>query len=222
MRPRRCANETPNGHCLAIDSDGARDPVDPSCTMDPKTNVAAKVLQNVFERVASDLSMIADRDIEVHSIAYEERQDRAAGSSVVHIAFRFGVRAAGGGVHHGALLVPLAEAISVAGYVMMAPEDRVAAMRESGEVDIAVKKALVEVGAFVAAAGDAALRTAGVACDTVVFEGCQGVRADVPPRLDYVEGAPLSTSRAMVSIAGQPPVECLIMLPREDYLLAAA
>ena len=157
MRPRRCANETPNGHCLAIGSDGAGDPADPPCTMDPKTNVAAKVLQNVFERVASDLSMIADRDIEVHSIAYEERQDRAAGSSVVHIAFRFGVRAAGGGVHHGALLVPLAEAISVAGYVMMAPEDRVAAMRESGEVDIAVKKALVEVGAFVAAAGDAAL-----------------------------------------------------------------
>ena len=65
--------------------------------MDPKTNVAAKVLQRVFKRVTSDLSMIAERDIEVLSIAYEEREDRAAGSSVVHIAFRFGVRVAGGG-----------------------------------------------------------------------------------------------------------------------------
>lgn len=190
--------------------------------MDPKTNVAAQVLQSVFKRVASDLSMIVERDIEVESIAYEEREDRAAGPSVVHIAFRFGVRVSGGVVHHGALLVPLREAVAVAGYLMMAPEDQVAAMCESGEVDIAVKKALVEVGAFVAAAGDAALRTAGVACDSVFFEGCQGVRADVPPSLQYEEGAPLSTSRAMVSIAGQQPVECLLMLPREDYLLAAA
>ncbi|MEE2940370.1 MAG: hypothetical protein VX460_08300 [Planctomycetota bacterium] len=190
--------------------------------MDPKTSVAAKVLEDVFERVACDLSMVVDREVEVHSVGYEERRDRAAGAAVVHISFRFGVRAAGPQVHHGALLVPLPEAITVAGYLMMAPEARVVAMRESGDVDTASKKAMIQVGAFVASATEAALRAAGVAFDGVHFDGCQGVRADVPPRLQYMEGAPLATSRAMVSIGGRPPAEFLIMLPREDYLLGGA
>ena len=194
-------------------------PADSGWSMDPKTKVAATVLEDVFRRVASDLSLLVDRVIDVQSVAYEERIDLAAGPSEVHIAFRLGLRVASGGAHQGALLVPLGEAISVAGYLMMAPEERVAAMRASGEVGAAAKRALVEVGAFVAAAGDAALRTAGACCDGVVFEGCQGVRADVPPRLEYEEGAPLSTSRAMISIAGRPPVECVLMIPREGYLL---
>ena len=192
---------------------------DPGWSMDPKTLVAATVLEDTFRRVASDLSMLVDRVIDVQSVAYEERIDRAAGPSEVHIAFRLGLRLASGDAHQGALLVPLREAISVAGYLMMATEERVAAMRASGEVGTPAKRALIEVGAFVAAAGDAALRAAGVPCNGVVFEGCQGVRADVPPRLVYEEGAPLSTSRAMISIAGRPPAECVLMIPREDYLL---
>lgn len=189
--------------------------------MDPKTRMAATALEAVFRQVACDLTLLVERDIDVHSVTYEERVDRAAGSSEVHIAFRFGVRVPGGDAHHGALLVPLREAISVAGYLMMEPEERVAVMRASGEVDTAAKRAMVEVGAFVASAGEAALRAAGVSCDGVVFEGCQGVRADVPPRLEYEEGAPLSTSRAMISFAGRPPVECVLMIPREDDLLAS-
>lgn len=190
--------------------------------MSSLSNVASKVLQDVFERVASDLSMLADRDIEVHSVEYEERDDRAAGPGVVHISFRFGVHAGGEEVHHGALIIPLPESIALAGYLMMSPDEQVIAMRESGEVDLSIKEALIEVGNFVASAGDAALRSARAKCDRVIFEGCQGVRADVRPMLEYQEGAPLSVARAMVSVAGQPPVECVLMIPREAYLSGAA
>lgn len=193
-------------------------PADDPKVMPSITNAAQRVLHEIFERVASDLSMLADRDIEVLSVDYEERTDRVAGPGRVHISFRFGVLAGGSEVHHGAMIVPLPEAIALAGYLMMSPDDQVAAMREAGTVDLPVKEALVEVGNFVASASDAALRAIGSRCDRVIFEGCQGVRADVRPRLDYEEGAPLSVGRALISVAGLTPAECVVMIPKKGYL----
>ena len=104
---------------------------------------------------------------------------------------------------------------------MFAPEKRVAAMRASGVVEMGAERAMPELGAFVATGVDAALRASGVVCDGALLEGRQGVRADVPPGLDYEEAATLSTSRAMISTAGRPAVEVVLMIPREECLLAA-
>ncbi len=186
------------------------------------SNIACQVVHEVFDRVASDLSMLADRDIDVLQIDYEERDDRPAGAGVVHISYRFGIMVGGKDVHHGALIVPLAESISLAGYLMMAPDAQVEAMRESGQLDNAMKEAMIEVGNFVAAASDAALRSVGARCDRVIFEGCQGVHKDVRPRLDYEEGSPLCVGRARISVAGSEPVECIVMLPKEPYLTGAS
>lgn len=183
------------------------------------SNIASQILNEIFERVASDLSMLADRDIEIHSMDYEERDNRPAGEGVVHISFRFGIHTGTGEVHHGAMIVPLGESIALAGYLMMLTDEQVGQMREAGAVDQSTKEALIEVGNFVASASDSSLRALGARCDRVIFEGCQGVHADVRPRLEYEEGAALSVGRARVSIAGMPPVECVTMLPKAGYLV---
>ncbi|MEM6572353.1 MAG: hypothetical protein AAF957_28315, partial [Planctomycetota bacterium] len=166
------------------------------------SHVATATIKELFERVASDLSMLSDKTIEVCDIAYEEREDRPVGEGEVHISYRFGVEDVDSQLHHGAMLIPLKPSIALAAYLMMAPDKTVQELVEKGEVDGPVKEAMLEVGTFVAGAGDAALRAVGATCARVVFEGCQGVRADVRPKLDYQEGAPLSVGRASVSVAG--------------------
>ncbi|MEM9382402.1 MAG: hypothetical protein AAGB93_20785, partial [Planctomycetota bacterium] len=153
--------------------------------------------------------------------AYEERQDRPVGEGEVHVSYRFAVESDGGQLHHGAMLVPLGHSIALAAYLMMAPDKTVDDLVRTGAVDGPVKEAMLEVGTFVAGAGDAALRAVGATYARVVFGGCQGVRADVRPKLEYQEGAPLAVGRASVSVAGGEPVEMILMLPRENYLVAA-
>lgn len=185
--------------------------------MPSASKAAFQIVREIFDRVASDLSMLADRDIDVGNITYEERTDRPAGAGTVHIAYRFGVMTGGDEVQHGAMLIPLEESIALAGYLMMASDSQVAAMRESGEVDHAVKEAILEVGNFVAAASDSAMRSVGARCERVVFEGCQGVRADVRPALQYEEGDTLGVGRAQVTVAGTG-AELALIIPHGSYL----
>ncbi|MEL6432093.1 MAG: hypothetical protein AAFU73_09855 [Planctomycetota bacterium] len=182
------------------------------------SQVASEVVRQIFDRVASDLSMLADRDITVGEVTYEERSDRAVGQGTVHIAYRFGVRTGGDAVEHGVLLVPLSESIALAGYLMMAPDDQVAEMRGKDEVEASVREAMLEVGNFVAAAAEAALRGLGAKCERVIFEGCQGVRADVRPTLEYEDGQPLAVGRSTFAVAGEPAAEVIVMLPLDGYL----
>ena len=178
---------------------------------------AQYAVQELLERVASDLSMLADREIEFSEIEFEERVDRPVGEDVVHISYRFGIRTGGVGSHQGTLLVPLPDSIALAAYLMMASDEQVASMREAAEPDHAVKEAILEVGNFVAAASDAAMRSVGVCYDRVSFEGCQGVRAGVRPRLDYEEGDSLAVGRARMSIGGGEPAYVLAVLPQAPF-----
>lgn len=157
--------------------------------------------------------MLADREIEFTEVEFEERSDRPVGEDVVHISFRFGIRTGGDRSHQGTLLVPLPDSIALASYLMMASDEQVAELREVLEPDHAVKEAMLEVGNFVAAASDAAMRTVGVCYDRVSFDGCQGVRAGVRPRLEYEEGAPLAVGRAQMRIDGKNPAKVLAVLP---------
>ena len=84
---------------------------------------ASKTVNEIFDRVASDLSMLADRDIEIRDVTYEEREDRPAGCGEIHISYRFGV-VANDETHHGAMLIPLSESIALAAYLMMASDSR--------------------------------------------------------------------------------------------------
>lgn len=181
-------------------------------------HAASVFLVEIFDRVASDLAMLSDREFDVLSVECEQRSDRPVGADGTHVSFRFGILSAGGVVDHGAMLLPLPEAISLAAYLMMQPDSAVADLRQQEDVDHALKEAMLEVGNFVAAAGEAALRSVGSMAQSVIFEGCQGVRADVRPALEYDEGTTLSVGRAQVKIAGSEPVEMVIFVPHTDVL----
>ncbi|MEM9803381.1 MAG: hypothetical protein AAGA20_23890 [Planctomycetota bacterium] len=179
------------------------------------TPLASRAVHEIFDRVASDLAMLADRSIDVREVLYEERHDRPSAAGSVHISFRLRIDS-DGRTRYGALMIPLAEAIAIAGYLMMVSEAQVAQMQAAPSLDRPLKEALLEVGTFVAGASDAAFRAAGATRSRVTFDGCQGVRENVPPAFDYDEGDPLAVGRALVSVADAPPVEFVVMLPRAE------
>jgi len=113
--------------------------------------------EEVLQRVAADLSMIAARDFVLESLTAERANERAAGRDEVHISFRLSLER-GGETRFGCLLVPLADAISLACYLLMIPDESVEGRRLATDLDETTKDALLEVGSFIGSAADAALR----------------------------------------------------------------
>ncbi len=187
-------------------------------TVDPRNALA--LLKDTFDRIASDLSMLTDRPIDIEGATYERWVERPAGAELVHICFRFSVETAGE-AQHGGFLAPLPLAVALAGYLMMSSDQQVVDMLACSEPSQPVKEAMIEIGNFVASAVESALRTLALPCERVVFEGCQGVRADVRPRLEYVEGDALAVGRCMMGLASFEAAETVLMLP-EPTLLAVA
>lgn len=177
------------------------------CTADE-----ARLAEESFQRIAGDLAMIADRTIELLSFRAERANQRAAGRSTVHVSFKLGFQQHGE-IVHGALVLPLAEAVTLGCYLMMVPDDGVKSKRSLQTLDPGLKDALMEVGNFVGGATDAALRGLGVPDIKVRSEGCQGVKANVRPAFTYVEGAPLIVATAKLRIHSWPAFDAILMLP---------
>ncbi len=176
------------------------------------TNQDLGFFETLFESVAVDLAMIMDTELAIDGVSVERRPERAAGEDQIHISFKFQVQD-GTDVHHGCALVPLPDAISLACYLMMTPEEEIAEMRSMETLDPSLKDAMIEISNFVAGATDAVVRTWYSAEATCRSSGCQGVRADVRPAFPYEEGAQLAVGRAQAKIASFPPFEMITMLP---------
>ncbi len=156
--------------------------------------------------------MLSESNIEVSGITVELRSDRPAVASGVHISFRFGVQGKAG-VGHGSFMLPLDESICLGGNLMMAGPRQIEELKAKGEVAGPLRDAILEVGSFVTGALQSELGSPSSRELRVEFEGCQGVPASVPPRLDYEEGAPLVVSRAAFRLGAAAPVEALLILP---------
>ena len=97
--------------------------------MSPLSSNSCDLLaEEVLHRIASDLSMIIDRELRLEAAEVARLQERPVGPEQVHISFRFGVHG-GQRAAQGCLLVPLPDALSIAGYLMMLPEEQVLASR---------------------------------------------------------------------------------------------
>ena len=171
-----------------------------------------ELIEGIFSRIGSDLEAILDHEILFEEVRTERTSSRPAGRERIHISFKLGVQG-GDGWHHGSLLVPLPDAISMACFLMMAPDDVVEANRELEAPDDAMKDALLEVGNFVSGAVDSVLRTWFPEDRSVRSEGCQGVRAGVRPAFPYSEGTELVVGRARTSLHAFPVFEMILMLP---------
>lgn len=172
----------------------------------------ALLVEETFQRIAGDLGMIADRPIEVTSVTTERARARAAGRDVVHISFKLGIQCEDA-IAHGALLVPLADAITLGCYLMMIPDESVKTKRAMTTLDAGLKDALMEVGNFIGGATDAALRGLGFPDVEVRSEGCQGVRPNVRPAFAYEEGSELVVGRCKLRIHTWPAFDAVLMLP---------
>ncbi len=171
-----------------------------------------ELVEELLQRIAADLSMITDRELVVGASSVERMDVRPAGRSKVHISFRLGFEQ-DGEIGHGTLLVPLPDAISLACYLMMVPDDGVKGKRAMKTIDESLKDAIMEVGNFIGGAADASIREAVGISAKVRSEGCQGVKKDVRPMLIYNEGDPLIIGRAKATVHEYPEFEIMLLLP---------
>lgn len=178
----------------------------------PATEDQVACVEAIFQRIASDLSMIADRELTVGQIECDVEGTRPAGAEKIHISFRLGFTERGE-TTHGCLLVPLPDAVSLACCLMMVPEEVVRTNRTTTTLDRTTKDAMLEVGNFICGATDSALRALGMNNIRVSFEGCQGVKPDVRPVLLYTEGEPLIVGRAEAALADYPTDTMVLMIP---------
>ena len=180
---------------------------------EPTIQEDLELVTGIFERLSADLGMILDRPLTVEGVACERASSRIAGEGRVHISFKLALQL-GQRQSQGCLLVPLPDAIALAAYLMMVPDETVAAERRRTELDRPMKEALLEVGNFVAGACDAVLRRMHPGEGAVRSEGCQGVRAGIRPALAYQEGEELIVGRARARIHEFEPCELILMLPQ--------
>ena len=137
----------------------------------------AFVVEKVLRRIAEDVSLVVDRSFSIEELKATREVKRVAGKGKVHISFKLEIRQEDA-VRHGCLLVPLPDAIALACYLMMVPDDAVKQRRAAKDLDRATKDAMVEVDNFIGGATDGALRGIAPAV-SARGAGCQGVRADV-------------------------------------------
>ena len=171
-----------------------------------------QLVEGILDRVASDLAMIIDRDLLIEGVAVERQDARPAGEGSIHISFKLCFDTPEG-ESHGCLLMPLADAVSVAAYLMMAPDEEVAEHRGIEDLDRSMKDAVLEVGNFVAGAADAVLHNWYPEGYSVRSAGCQGVRADVRPAFPYEEGTELIVGKCTSQVHEYDSFDLLLLLP---------
>lgn len=173
----------------------------------------AALVGGILGRIARELGMMLGQKVAFGVPRVERATSRPAGAGSIHVSFKLGFCADGGTDRFGCLLVPLPDAITMAGLLLMVSEDEVAARREEQTLDAALKNAMLEIGAMLASATASALAELGVAGWSVLSAGCQGVRAGVRPALPYVEGSQLVVGRVAARFEPFPACELILALP---------
>ena len=167
---------------------------------------------SLFESIAADLGMIMDTEVEIREPRVGRRTERVVGAETIHISFRFFVHCEGVD-RQGCVLVPLADAVTLASFLMMLDPEEIVEGRKAAELDRPLKEAMLEVGNFIAGAIDAVIRTWYPGEATCRSHGCQGVRADVRPALEYEEGSELVVGWAEARISPYESFEMSVQLP---------
>lgn len=172
-----------------------------------------QLVSGLLKRLNADLGMILGRELGFAAPRLERMNTRPVGKGSIHISFKLAFRQEGGEKRHGALLVPLADAITIACFLLMIPEETVSSRREETTLDTALKDAMLEIGNMIGGATNTALAELGLAGWSARSEGCQGVRADVRPAFPYTEGSALVVARVATTLEPYPPFELLLMVP---------
>jgi hypothetical protein len=175
-------------------------------------------IEAVMRRIADDIGLIIDRPIEIQALSAERGVEKAALASGTSISVRLAARGAAG-ERHGCLLFPLAEAISLAGYLLAMPEEVVTSRRAESSLDGELKEGIREIGNLLGGAVDAAVRDRAKGV-SVRVDGCQGVAAGAKPAFLHRIGDELLIGRVKAQIHKFPVADWIVMLPPPDLLTA--
>jgi len=176
----------------------------------------AALIDGVLGRIARELGMMLGQEVVFGAARVERVRARPAGAGSIHVSFKLGFAAADGNEVFGCLLVPLADAITMAAFLLMISEDVVATRREEPMLDAALKNAMLEIGSMIASATSSALAELGPERWSVRSAGCQGVRAGVRPAFPYLEGSELVVGRSAARFEPFPDCDLILILPVMD------
>lgn len=182
--------------------------------MAPATTTGDQELVNqICARAAEDLGMIIDRELAIGSIETTRAQAKVPAEGGVHLSFRIEFEESGA-VRQGCLLVPLPDAISMACYLMVMPDEAVTTERQRDDLDRSLKDAMLEIANFLGGSADAVLRKLHGG-DRIAARsgGCQGVAAEAVPNFLYEAGAELVVARIEATLADFPSFRMTLMLP---------
>lgn len=180
-------------------------------TLDRQQALDRRLVQQCFNKLAEDLSMLLDRPLLCSQVEVARARQRVAGEKAVHVAFRFGVTV-DGTLRHGALLVPLPEAIAMACYLMMMADDVVAARRKDRDMERATKDALLEVGNLIGGSLDCAVREVFPRRTSTRSEGCQGLKPGFAPAFPRASDEEHVVARATLALHEYPAFDAWLML----------
>ncbi len=172
------------------------------------------LVRRIVERIGERVGALVDVPLEFTGAETERATARIAGAGCAHISFRFEVAFGGEGAE-GCVLFPVHEVTSLASYLLMLPQQLVLENRRVARPDAFLHDAIFELGMAMTRTIDALVREESNGAVSMRFSGCQGVRADVRPKLDYVEGSELLVGHARGRLAEFDPFELTVMLPGE-------
>lgn len=169
-----------------------------------------RLVERLFDRVVATFSAMGGK-LDVQDLEVRRETTRPAGEGKIHISFRIAFRF-GEERGQGCLLMPLPDAATMAGVLMMLPASSVDEWRESQDLEESAKDAVMEVGNLIGGAFHAVLEDV-IEKARARFAGCQGVRPGVRPAFPYEEGTELLVARASGRVGEFPRFPLLFMMP---------
>ena len=170
------------------------------------------IAEVALAQVARDIALLSGKEMRLDDVATDVGP-RRPGSEGVQISFRIAFDA-DGDKRQGCLMVPFADAVALAGYLMLKPGAEIAEMRERVELDDALKDAVLEIANLIGGAVDNALRWFLPSGAAITTDGCQGVRAGARPFLPRNgEDADYVVAEATATVDRFEPRRWVLLLP---------
>lgn len=165
-----------------------------------------------WSRIADDLALFCGSALALEEVEAGIVEALPAVRGGVHLALKFGVEH-GDRIRRGCLLVPLADAITLACLSIMLPREDIAEQRRRSDLDEPVREALIEVSTWVARSLGASLRAPEGLALRIESESCQGVREGARPAIAHQPDERWVELRALVRQAEWPAFEAILLVP---------
>lgn len=168
-----------------------------------------------LDQIAQDLAMFTSVEIALaEPLEIERTLERPRAEAGVHLSFKLSLEREQESDQLGCVLVPLPEALALAGFLLLKTPEEVQELRKLTELDDPLRDAMLELDNLIAGALDNALRWFLPQGATLRAASCQGVREGARPHLpDSDPEQSYLLARSPVRIAESEPTTWALLLP---------